>query len=62
VVAVEEGEALFILGDLQMRIVRSGEVVRVPTELPHRIENIGEPPPRLTWLTGDPGKSPTIAP
>ena len=57
VVAVEEGEALFFLGDRQMRIVRSGEVVRVPTELPHRIESIGESPLRLDWLTGDPGAS-----
>ena len=62
VVAVEEGEALFFLGDRQMRIVRSGEVVRVPPELPHRIENIGEPPLRLDWLTGDPGTSPGIVP
>ena len=54
VVAVEEGEALFFLGDRQMRIVRSGEVVRVPPELPHRIEDIGEPPLRLDWLTGLP--------
>jgi mannose-6-phosphate isomerase-like protein (cupin superfamily) len=44
-----------------MRIVRSGEVVRVPTELPHRIENIGELPLRLDWLS-DPGTSPRIAP
>ena len=62
VVAVEEGEALFSLGELQMRIVRSGEVVRVPPELPHRVEDIGEPPLRLDWLTGNPGKSPRIAP
>ena len=62
VVAVEEGEALFFLGDLQMRIVRSGEVVRVPPELPHRIENVGKPPVRLDWLTGDPGTSPRTAP
>ncbi len=55
VVAVEEGEALFFLGDRQMRIVRSGEVVRVPPELPHRIENISEAPLRLEWLRGDPG-------
>ena len=62
VVAVEEGEALFSLGDHQMRIVRAGEVVRVPPELPHRIENIGEPPPRLEWLTGDLATSPRIVP
>src|SRR6476646_1142665 len=37
VVAVAEGEALFFLVYRQMRIVRSGEVVRVPPELPHRI-------------------------
>ena len=54
VVAIEEGEALFFLGDHQMRIVRSGEVVRVPAELPHRIENSGEPALRLDWLPGDP--------
>ena len=54
-VAVEDGEALFFLGDHQMRIVRSGEVVRVPPELPHRIEDIGERPLQLAWLTGDPG-------
>src|SRR3954452_15733756 len=51
VVAVEDGEAMFFLGDLQMRIVRSAEVVRVPPEMPHRIESIGEAPLRLDWLT-----------
>jgi quercetin dioxygenase-like cupin family protein len=55
VVAVVEGEAMFFLGDLQMRIVRSGEVVRVPPDLPHRIESIGELTLRLDWLTRDPG-------
>ena len=54
VVVVEEGEALFFLGDRQMRIVHSGEVVRVPPELPHRIDGIGEAPLRLAWLTSDP--------
>ena len=49
VVAVEEGEALFFLGDRQMRIVRAGEVVRVPPDLPHRIESIGDAPLRLAW-------------
>jgi quercetin dioxygenase-like cupin family protein len=57
VVAVEEGEALFFLGDRQMRIVRAGDVVRVPPELPHRIESIGEQPLRLDWLIGAPGAS-----
>jgi hypothetical protein len=55
VVAVEEGEAMFFLGDLQMRIVRADEVVRVPPDLPHRIESLAEAPPRLVWLTGDRG-------
>jgi len=50
VVAVEEGEAMFFLGDRQMRIVRSGQIVRIPPELPHRIEDIGEQPLRLEWL------------
>src|SRR4051812_24574008 len=56
VVAVEEGEALFFLGERQMRIVRSGEVVRVPAELPHRIEDIGDSPLRLEWLTVEPAR------
>jgi hypothetical protein len=51
VVAVEDGEALFRLGELQMRIVRTSEAVRVPPDLPHRIESIGEAPLRLDWLT-----------
>src|SRR3954470_10945297 len=54
VVAVEAGEALFFLGDLQMRIVRTGEVVRVPPDLPHRIESIGERPLQLERLAADP--------
>jgi hypothetical protein len=61
VVAVEDGDALFSLGDRQMRIVRPREVVRVPPELPHRIEDIGEPAPRLEWLVpaeGDDAESP----
>src|SRR3954451_9517509 len=51
VVAVEDGEAMFFLGELQMRIVRSGEVGLVPPEMPHRVESIGEAPLRLDWLT-----------
>ena len=62
VVSVEEGEALFFLGAHQMRIVRSGEVVRLPPELPHRIESIGEAPLRLDWLTGDPDTQPIVPP
>jgi quercetin dioxygenase-like cupin family protein len=50
VVAVADGEAMFFLGDRQMRIIRSGEVVRIPSDLSHRIESIGEAPLRLDWL------------
>jgi quercetin dioxygenase-like cupin family protein len=42
VLAIEEGEAKITLGDRQMRIVRAGEVVRIPPELPHAIESIGD--------------------
>jgi quercetin dioxygenase-like cupin family protein len=42
VVAIEEGEARITLGDRQMRIVRTGEVVRIPPELPHTIESVGD--------------------
>jgi hypothetical protein len=41
VLAVEQGEAKITLGDRQMRIVRAGEVVRIPPELPHTIETVG---------------------
>jgi mannose-6-phosphate isomerase-like protein (cupin superfamily) len=47
VLAIEEGEAKITLGDRQMRIVRAGEVVRIPPELPHTIESIGDIPLRV---------------
>jgi mannose-6-phosphate isomerase-like protein (cupin superfamily) len=31
-----------------MRIVRAGEVVRIPPELPHTIESAGDVPLRIT--------------
>ena len=37
VVVIEDGEALIALGDKQQRIVRAGEVVRIPPDLPHTI-------------------------
>jgi mannose-6-phosphate isomerase-like protein (cupin superfamily) len=46
VLAIEAGEAKITLGDKQMRIVRAGEVVRIPPELPHTIESIGNAPLR----------------
>ena len=45
--AVEEGELKITLGERQMRIVRAGEVVRIPPELPHTIETVGERPARI---------------
>ena len=44
VLAVERGEALISLGDKQKRIVRAGQVVRIPSELPHTIESYGDEP------------------
>jgi mannose-6-phosphate isomerase-like protein (cupin superfamily) len=41
VVAIVEGEAKVALGQRQMRIVQAGEVVRIPSELPHTIESVG---------------------
>jgi quercetin dioxygenase-like cupin family protein len=46
VLAIEQGEAKIALGDRQMRIVRAGEVVRIPPELPHTIESVGDVPLR----------------
>jgi mannose-6-phosphate isomerase-like protein (cupin superfamily) len=38
---IQEGEATFFLGALQARIVRAGEVVRIPADVPWRFENTG---------------------
>jgi len=46
VLVVEEGEALISLGERQKRIIRSGQVVRIPPDLPHRIETFGPTPLR----------------
>ena len=50
VVAIEAGEALMSLGERQMRIVRAGEVVRIPPELPHTVESLGDVPLRIEQL------------
>src|SRR3954462_6549681 len=42
VLEIEEGEAKITLGKRQMRIVRAGQVVRIPPELSHSIESVGE--------------------
>jgi quercetin dioxygenase-like cupin family protein len=36
VVAVQEGAATFFLGEQQARIVRAGEIVRIPARVSHR--------------------------
>lgn len=36
VVAIQDGAATFFLGQQQARIVRAGEIVRIPAEVPHR--------------------------
>jgi quercetin dioxygenase-like cupin family protein len=50
VLEIEEGEAKITLGDKQMRIVGAGQVVRIPPELPHTIESVGDAPLRVERL------------
>jgi mannose-6-phosphate isomerase-like protein (cupin superfamily) len=38
---IQEGQATFFLGALQARIVRAGEVLRIPADVPWRFENAG---------------------
>src|SRR3954447_18014828 len=52
VLAIVEGEARISLGERQMRIVRAGEVVRIPPELPHAIKSTGDVPLRLETIPG----------
>jgi quercetin dioxygenase-like cupin family protein len=53
VIAIVEGEATMTLGDKQMRIVRAGEVVRIPSELPHTVESSGDVPLRIEEIAWD---------
>ncbi len=39
VVVVVDGAATYFLGEQQARIVRAGQVVRIPADVPHRYEN-----------------------
>jgi len=39
VVVVVDGSATYFLGEQQARIVRAGQVVRIPAGIPHRYEN-----------------------
>jgi hypothetical protein len=41
ILAVDAGAARIFLGDRQVRVVRAGEVVRIPPEPAHRIEAAG---------------------
>jgi mannose-6-phosphate isomerase-like protein (cupin superfamily) len=50
VLSVEAGEAKISLGDRQMRIVRAGEVVRIPPELPHTIASASDVPLRTSRI------------
>ena len=51
VLVVDEGEALVSLGERQKRIVRAGQVVRIPPDMPHTIESVGDVPLRTTRQT-----------
>jgi quercetin dioxygenase-like cupin family protein len=42
VVVVQQGSATFFLGSQQARLVRAGEVVRIPANVPHRWAVTGE--------------------
>jgi mannose-6-phosphate isomerase-like protein (cupin superfamily) len=44
--AVEDGAATFFLGERQARIVRAGQVVRIPADVPWRVVNAGAVPVR----------------
>lgn len=57
VLVVEDGAARIHLGDRQQRVVRAGEVVRIPPEMPHRIESVGDVPLRTTRQTALGGDS-----
>jgi mannose-6-phosphate isomerase-like protein (cupin superfamily) len=50
VFAVEAGEALITLGERQRRIVRAGQVVRIPPELPHTVTSVGDVPLRMELI------------
>jgi quercetin dioxygenase-like cupin family protein len=52
VVAVQDGEATFYLGELQRRVVRAGEVVRIPAGVAHRYVNTGDRPFRAVAAHG----------
>ena len=54
VLVVHDGAATVFLGEHQARIVRQGEVVRIPAGLPHRWESSGAVPLRAVAVHGTP--------
>jgi quercetin dioxygenase-like cupin family protein len=52
VVVIQDGQATFFLGAHQARIVRAGEVVRIPAGVEHRYENRGGEPLRAVAVQG----------
>jgi mannose-6-phosphate isomerase-like protein (cupin superfamily) len=52
VLLVENGAARIYLGERQQRVVRAGEVVRIPPDMPHRIDAAGDEPLRIRSIHG----------
>lgn len=52
VVVVVEGAVTYFLGERQARIVRAGQIVRIPANIPHRYENRGDAPFRAVAAYG----------
>lgn len=50
ILAVEKGAARISLGDRQVRLIRAGEVVRIPPHPSHRIESAGKEELRTTRI------------
>ena len=50
--AIQDGRATFFLGAHQARIVRAGEVVRIPAGVAHHYENRGDVPLRAVAAHG----------
>ena len=54
VVVVVDGAATYFLGEQQARIVRAGQIVRIPAGIPHRYENRAAEPFRAVAAYGWP--------
>jgi quercetin dioxygenase-like cupin family protein len=51
ILAVERGAARIFLGERQARVIRAGEVVRIPAQPAHRIESAGDEELEVSWLS-----------